>query len=160
MSLDYEKIKRLIDLVEKNNLEEFTLDEEDFSVTIKAGKKAAAPATPEQVSVQQVVVALEDHEDEAAEETEEPEVSSEHLFEIKSPMVGVFYRCPSPDSPPYVEVGDEVELGQTIGLIEAMKVFSEVPCEAAGRIVSLPVESAHLVHHGDTLAVIDTSTAG
>ena len=84
-------------------------------------------------------------------------VDESHLFRIESPMTGVFYRTPAPDEPSYVEVGDEIEEGQTIGLIEAMKVFSEVPSEVSGRVVDIPAAGGKLVQAGDVLVVVDTS---
>jgi acetyl-CoA carboxylase biotin carboxyl carrier protein len=66
-------------------------------------------------------------------------------------MGGVFYRSPSPDTAPYVEVGDRVEVGQTIGIIEAMKVFSEVPSEHAGTVLELAAKNGSLVRQGDPL---------
>ena len=160
MSLDYEKIKNLISLVEKNKLEEFVLDEEEFSITIKAeGRSVPTSVHVGEQPVHQVIVAPDDSEDEMEEQADDPVEANENLIDITAPMVGVFYRCPSHDSPSFVEVGDDVEVGQTIGLIEAMKVFSEVPSEVAGKVSALPADNAQLVHQGNTLAVIDTSSA-
>jgi len=156
MSIDYDKIRQFINLVEKNQLSEMTIIEGDLSVTIKAKSTVEVSVRPKKTRDRAVIVP--DYEPTHQETpSAEPVVSMEHVVEIKSPMVGVFYRCPSPDSPPYVEVGDEVEVGQTIGLIEAMKVFSEVLSEVAGRLVSVPVESSKLVQQGEVLAEVDTS---
>ncbi len=73
------------------------------------------------------------------------------LVELCAPMTGVFYRAPSPDAPPYVEVGDFVEEGQTICLIEAMKVFNEVPAERSGRIAEICATNGQLVEQGAVL---------
>lgn len=160
MSIDYDKIRRLISLMEENRLTELTVEEDGLSITIKAEQEGHAqtvqptfgtqpPAeahAPEVVEIEPVIV-----------EPAKPQPPSEHLFEIKSPMIGVFYHRPSPDAPPYVSEGDDVEVGQTVGLMEAMKVFSEVPSEVAGRVVSIPVENGKLVQTGEVLVVIDTS---
>lgn len=73
------------------------------------------------------------------------------LVDLCAPMTGVFYRAPSPDAPPYVDVGDYVEGGQTICLIEAMKVFNEVPAERSGRIVEICATNGQLVEQGAVL---------
>ncbi len=83
-----------------------------------------------------------------------PAAEAEQGISIPSPMVGVFYRQPSPDEPAFVEVGDRVEVGQVIGLIEAMKVFNEVTSPAAGTVVKIVVESGSLVQEGDTLLIL------
>ena len=70
-------------------------------------------------------------------------------------MVGVFYQSPSPEDPPFVMVGDLVKVGQPIGLIEAMKVYSEVPSEVAGRVMEMPVESGKLVQQGQALIYVE-----
>lgn len=157
MSVDYEKIKKLIALVEENKLTELEVEEEGFSVTIKAesAQQTVHVSAPHHVQVEGSPA--ETDEFEAEEEAEEEVVVSGDLVEIKSPMIGVFYRKPSPDSPSFVEEGDEIEEGQTIGLIEAMKVFSEVPAEVGGRVVTMPVENGKLVQAGDILAVVDVS---
>lgn len=160
MSMDYDEIKQLINLVEEKGLVELTVEQEDMTVTIKA------EAGGERVSV--LVPGASHHaaevEHEAAQSAESvveeivsaPEVSANHL-EIKSPMIGVYYRYPSPDSPPFVEVGDYVATGQTIGLIEAMKVFSEIPAEVGGRVVSIPAGNGKLVQQGEVILVLDVS---
>lgn len=78
----------------------------------------------------------------------------ESLTEIHSPMVGVFYRAPSPSDPNFVEIGDKVEVGQTVALVEAMKVFNEITAEVAGIVVEVKSESGDLVETGQVLVTI------
>ncbi|MHB0997684.1 MAG: acetyl-CoA carboxylase [Armatimonadota bacterium] len=161
MSIDHEKIKRLISLVEQHKLTELAVEEDGLSITIKA-EQSAGTAPVYVTSTHTGITSEEMHydvTDEYEEQEEIPEAVNESLVSITSPMIGVFYRRPSPDSASFVEVGDSVEVGQTIGLIEAMKVFSEVPSEVAGVVVQLPVDSGKLVQQGDVLIVIDTSSA-
>ncbi len=80
--------------------------------------------------------------------------SSEKLTPIVSPMVGVFYRAPSPNDPNFVEIGDRVEIGQTIAIVEAMKVFNEIVAEAAGFVAEIPAENAALVETGAPLILL------
>jgi acetyl-CoA carboxylase biotin carboxyl carrier protein len=156
MTVDIDKIKKLVALVEQNHLTEITVEEGDTSVTVKAdiAGEITAPAAAATATQPYYEAPLEPA---AYVELAEPEEVNGNLFQIKSPMIGVFYRYPSPDSPPFTEEGDEIEEGQTIGLIEAMKVFSEIPSEVAGKVVSMPVENGKLVQQGDVLVVIDTS---
>lgn len=163
MTIDYENIRRLVKLVEENRLTELAVEdiEGDLSVTIKAGApvRTAAQTPAAQTHTYVEIQPCESLPAECivVEEIAEELPPSENLVQIISPMIGVFYRRPSPDSPVFVEVGDEIEMGQTLGLIEAMKVFSEVPSEVAGRVVSLPAENGKLVQQGDILAIIDTT---
>jgi len=76
---------------------------------------------------------------------------------VKAPIMGVYYRSPSPGEPAFVEVGDHIGIGDPIGTIEAMKVFSEVISEVAGVIIAIPAENGKLVHAGDSLLVIEES---
>lgn len=158
MSMDYEKIKRLITLVEQNQLTELAVEEDGFSVTIKAESAQTTiitPAVQHGAHVETHAIEMEVAEAEVEELVEvEP---AGNVVEIRSPMIGVFYRKPSPDSPNFIEIGDEIEEGQTVGLIEAMKVFSEVPSEIAGRVLAVPVENGKLVQAGDILVVVDVS---
>ena len=77
-------------------------------------------------------------------------------YVIMSPLVGVFYRAASPDSPSFVEVGDTVEVGQTIGIVEAMKVFNEITADQAGTVIAIPVKNGALVQVDQPLVVLDT----
>jgi acetyl-CoA carboxylase biotin carboxyl carrier protein len=89
---------------------------------------------------------------------EEPEAApDEGLVEITSPMVGTFYRAPAPDAPPYVEVGDRVEQGQTLCILEAMKLMNELEAEIAGTIREIAVSNADPVEFGQVLFRIDPS---
>ena len=83
-----------------------------------------------------------------------PTKADENLVPVVSPMVGVFYRSPSPADAPFVEVGDRVEAGQTIGLVEAMKVFNEITAESGGVVAKINVESGHLVETGAPLLML------
>lgn len=102
-----------------------------------AGPEAAASAEPSP-------------EQEAAEETDED------LHEVESPMVGTFYRAPAPDAPPYVEVGDRVEEGETLCILEAMKLMNELESEVSGTIREICVENAESVEYGQVLFRVDT----
>lgn len=160
--IDYKKIKWMISVVEQNGLAELTIEEDGVGITVKAesGLSESAPV----VSMPAVQVDEVQADSATVLQTSQPEAAEEvlpkHLVKITSPMIGVFYRRPSPDSPSFVEVGDMIEEGQTIGLIEAMKVFSEVPSEVAGRVVDIPVENAKLVQAEDVLVVVDISAEG
>ncbi len=150
-----EQIKELVKLVEKHHLSELTVEEDGVTITIKGVAGVAQPA-----HVPTVQVSSHEYETESFETEEEllaePEVD-ENIVKIESPMVGVFYRSPSPDAPSFIEVGDTVEVGQTVGLIEAMKVFSEIPSEVAGVVADIPAGNTTLVQAGQTLVVIRPS---
>ncbi|MCX6360804.1 MAG: acetyl-CoA carboxylase biotin carboxyl carrier protein [Armatimonadetes bacterium] len=127
-------VERLIGLVEKCGLSELRITQGDRSIRIKGGSAPSAPAG-RQADVAAAPLALDG-------------------VAVASPMVGVYYRSPGPEQPPFIEVGDHVEVGQTVGLIEAMKVFSEVPAEVAGTVVAIPAENGQLVKPGDALVVV------
>lgn len=160
MDVDLERIKNLVKLVEKHHLEELTVEEDSFSVTIK-GPDAGAHTTVVQVpghsaqalDVSSHMMVTEPELEDYVEEAEEQEQDS-NLHTMAAAMVGVFYRAPAPDEPNYIEVGDTVEVGQIIGLIEAMKVFSEIPCEVAGEVVEIPTANGKLVQQGEPLVIV------
>ena len=78
-----------------------------------------------------------------------------HHKEIKSPMVGTFYRAPSPETPPFVEVGQTVEVGQVVCIVEAMKLMNEIKSEVKGKILEAPVDNAQPVEFGQTLFTVE-----
>lgn len=158
--VDLNQVKELVKLVEEHNLAELTVEENGITITVKG---AVEPQTyiahvPQMAVVSDAAHAdpSETHEEPAVEPVEE-EADDANLYTIEAPMVGVFYRAQSPDSPPFVEVGDMIEIGQTIGLIEAMKVFSEIPSEIAGEVVDIPAENGKLVQQGQPLIIVRPS---
>jgi len=158
VDFDIGEVRKLAELVERYGLAELTVEEDGLCITIK-GRPAAGGSG--EVVVQEVVQHTAPAEPQAAKSSaapkqkESPAASHDaNLRRIIAPMVGVFYRSPSPDQPSYVEVGDKIEEGQIVGLIEAMKVFSEIPSELAGEIVEIPAQNAKLVQQGAPLIVV------
>jgi acetyl-CoA carboxylase biotin carboxyl carrier protein len=156
VEIDLQQIKELVRLVEKYGLAELAIEEGGVSILVKGVvAPAAAPAGHAPIAPHvDISPAPPEAEEEEIGEAEEDEAN---VFTIEAPMVGVFYRAPSPDTPNFVEVGDEVEIGQTVGLIEAMKVFSEIPSEIAGVVVEVPGANGKLAHAGDPLVRIRTA---
>lgn len=149
--INYEEILKLIGLLEEKNLSQFELEVEGFKIKIARALPAAAPTAsvffPDRRTYQAAAAAVP-----AA-----PEETGLHF--VTSPMVGTFYRAPSPTSPPFVEVGDQVKKSQTLCIVEAMKLMNELESEVRGRIVEILVENAQPVEFGQILFRIDTSAA-
>lgn len=153
-------LRKLAQLVAEHGLSELTVEEAGVTLTVKA----AVPETPLTASALALAVPAHPHLLPAAQSpaySETPVLASPKparnstAVALESPMVGVFYQSPSPEDPPFVSVGDFVKVGQPIGLIEAMKVYSEVPSEVAGRVTEMPVESGKLVQQGQPLIFVE-----
>ena len=148
-------VRTLAQLVAAHGLSELTVEEGGVSLTVKAAVSAPLPAAIGVPAHPHLLPpALSPAYSETAVTTPVPKSTA---VALESPMVGVFYQSPSPDDPAFVAVGDFVRVGQTIGLIEAMKVYSEVPSEVAGRVVEMPVESGKLVQQGQPLIFVEPS---
>lgn len=142
-------VERLARLVEKHDLSELRYEEGELRITLRttvAVSTAAPAAASTVVHTTQAVVAP------AA--VTAPKKTAKGT-PIPSPIMGVFYRAPKPGEPNYVDVGDVVEVGQTIGMIEAMKVFSPIPAEIAGTVVACTAENGKLVQPGDPLIYVE-----
>jgi len=155
--INLDELKKLIELAEKHNLAELTVEENGITITIK-GHTAQIESQAAAVEPVHHVISYpnEIHETDHAVQ-QQPRSSDEtdgKIFKIESPMVGVFYRSSDPDAPPFVEIGDAIEVGQTVGLIEAMKIFNEIPSEVAGVVVDIPGQNGKLVQQGDPLIVV------
>jgi acetyl-CoA carboxylase biotin carboxyl carrier protein len=144
--MDLRKLKKLIDLVQESGISELevTEGEEKVKIVKNSGSVVAYPApapTPPPAAVlapapPSIPVAVEGHV-------------------VKSPMVGTFYRSPSPGAKHFVEVGDTVKSGDTICIIEAMKLLNEIECDKDGVIKAILVENGQPVEYGEPLVVID-----
>jgi acetyl-CoA carboxylase biotin carboxyl carrier protein len=150
LGFEIEDIERLIVLVEQYKLGELVVQDQENRLVIRGAGfvKRQRVAEPNAVQLESRISLTPSGE--AFQETFEPE----NRIALVSPMVGVFFRASGPDSPPYVEVGDHVEVGQTIGVMEAMKVFSEIPAECAGTVLEIPAQNGQLVRPGDPLVFL------
>jgi acetyl-CoA carboxylase biotin carboxyl carrier protein len=142
-SVDLKDIKAIIDLMKKNAISEFELERQDFKIKLKRGAPMAAPYDDAGSSYSsQTASALP---------PVAPPASTLGDLEIRSPMIGTFYRAPSPESANYVEVGMEVGPDTVVSIIEAMKVMNEIKAEAKGVITQVLVENAKPVEFGQPL---------
>lgn len=152
LEIDVNEIKKLVELVEKHHLAELTVEHADVSVTVKgkASRPAVQVAASEHPSPAPAPAASEHVAQEFVPNEPAPALDG-NIVDIVAPLVGVFYRAPAPDAPPCVDVGDVVEVGTEVGLIEAMKVFSPIPSEVAGEVVEIPGQNGKLVREGEVL---------
>jgi len=142
---ELDEIRRLIKLVEDRGLERLLVEEDGRVIEIVGPLKPAGLASTVVEPLRAGPVDVEEVRESGAVEAEE------EWIVVSSPVVGVYYRSPSPDTAPFVEVGDRVEAGQTIGLIEAMKVFSEVVSDNSGVVTAIAAVSGQLVRQTDPL---------
>jgi acetyl-CoA carboxylase biotin carboxyl carrier protein len=151
--MDLKDIKAIIDLMRKNSLSEFELERQDFKIKLKRGVSGMVVPTEDQPNVVPYVVPLAVPAPGAPVVAPEPPAAaaSPLLQEIKSPMIGTFYRAPSPESPSYVEVGAEVMPDTVVCLIEAMKLMNEIKAEVKGVVTHILVENAKPVEFGQPL---------
>ena len=150
--MDLRKLKTLIDLVAESGISELEVTEENDKVRIVNKVQTVAVAAPA-VAAAPVVAAAPAAAPAAAEAAPaaEPVVEGKTLT---SPMVGTFYRAPNPGAEPFVKVGDHVEAGQTLGIIEAMKLLNEIEAETSGTVKEICVENAQPVEFGQPLFII------
>lgn len=150
--MDLDEIRKLIQLVKRTKIGELEVSEGGRTVRISAWPQhlpsaqvfappVAPPASP------QPAAALSPAPADAA--------GADRSVKIASPMVGTFYRAPAPDAEPYVEVGRQIDVGQTVCIIEAMKLMNEIESDVRGRVTRILVENGQPVEYGQTLFLID-----
>ena len=147
--MDLRKLKKLIDLVQESGIAELEITEGEEKVKIVKGgalSVSAGPAAPAAAPAESRPAA-------PATPASEPEAAAEGRV-MKAPMVGTFYRSASPDSKPFVEVGQTVKEGETVCIIEAMKLMNEIEADAAGVIKAILVENGQPVEYGQPLFIL------
>ncbi len=165
--MDFNQIQELIRMVSKHKLSEFSLKEGDFKLVIRnqvAGTETVAGTAPMVMPIQQPSVTLAAPATTPAKTDAAPaapavvdEDNNPRYIQIKSPMVGTFYRSSGPDKGPFVKVGDSVDVGSKVCIIEAMKLFNEIESELKGKILKVLVEDATPVEYDQPLFLIDPS---
>jgi acetyl-CoA carboxylase biotin carboxyl carrier protein len=146
--LDIRKVKKLIELLEESGIAEIEISEGEESVRISRYSREA----PVAIAAQAPVVHAPPAQVAAEATTPEPSRSGQ---EITAPMVGTFYSGPAPTAKPFVEIGTEVSVGDTLCIVEAMKMMNQIESEVAGRVVSILVENGSPVEFGQVLFIIE-----
>jgi acetyl-CoA carboxylase biotin carboxyl carrier protein len=160
--MDFKQIQELIKMINKSNIGEVSIEEKGFKLTIKQKEEAVQQviaATMQQPVTAYATTPAAAPQPPAGGAAEKPakavEVPADNTVTIKSPMIGTFYRSASPDKPPFINVGDEVDLGTAVCIIEAMKLFNEIESEVKGRIVKVLVEDASPVEYDQPLFLVE-----
>jgi len=161
-----EKLRKILEMLDKMNLAELELETEDLKLKIKKHMDLPSMQLPSPASLSSqmppaIQPVLSPGEQARLPLKVEPQVertkivSRDKVVSVKSPIVGSFYRSPSPDAEPYVKVGDLVSKGQVLCIVEAMKIMNEIESEYEGRIVEILVENEQPVEYGQELFLIE-----
>ncbi len=161
------EIQELIKFVAKSGVEEVEIEQKDFKISIKAESKKKSkdketvyiqqPAAAPQIQAAAPAAAPVAPAAPAAPVASAPVEESNNYIEIKAQMIGTFYRKPSPDAKPFVEVGDSIKAGQEICIIEAMKLYNKIESEVSGKIVKVLVDDMSPVEFDQPLFLVDPS---
>jgi len=149
--MDIKKLKQIVKLLKENDLQEIEIEDEESRIMVKNAGGQNFAALPQPLISTQALPA-----EGGAAKAAEPKAESKYHV-IKSPMVGTFYRSPSPESPAYVEVGQSITKGQSLCIVEAMKLMNEIEADVKGKIVSILVENGQPVEYGEPLMEIDVA---
>jgi acetyl-CoA carboxylase biotin carboxyl carrier protein len=151
--MDIKQIQDLIRFVSKSGVNEVSIEQKDFKITIKTNEAtvyAAAPVPQHVIAAPTAPAAIP-----ATAVQDAVVIAASNYLTIKSPMIGTFYRSATPDKPLYVNVGDEVKPGTVVCIIEAMKLFNEIESEISGRIVKILVDNASPVEYDQPLFLVE-----
>jgi len=159
--MDLEVIENLLNLIAESEVNEVSIEEGEFKIKVKKEADIKQPATP-QMPVQyqmlaqpQTAAAAQQPADTAQESNNEGDAEEEISGNmVKSPMVGTFYRAPSPEEDVFVSVGDQVEKGQTLCIVEAMKIMNEIESDYSGEVKKIFVEDAEAIEYDQPLFII------
>ena len=161
--MDIKEIQNLIKFVSKSGVEEVKIEREDFKITIKTKKNSpqqiVVDELPSKINIptQTIVPVSQEVLKEKSLDTDIPKTEDSNHVIVKSPIIGTFYRKPSPDKPGFVEVGQNIGEGEVLCVIEAMKLFNEIESEVSGKIVKILVDDQSPVEFDQPLFLIDPS---
>jgi len=155
--MDIREIQNLIKFVSKAGVNEVKLETKDFKISIKTAPDfngSPMISGMQQYTQQQAPVSFENNQAAAVKDVVAADENA-NLITINSPMIGTFYRRPSPDKPMFANVGDNVTVGSVVCIIEAMKLFNEIESEVSGKIVKILVDDASPVEFGQPLFLVE-----
>ena len=152
------EIRDLIDFIAKSGLNEVNIETKELKLHVKREPdQKVFKSSSTTTALAQAPVAISETSPLQLQQTHtpSPEISGKKTVEIKSPMIGTFYRSSGPDSPPFVSVGDKITKGQAVCIIEAMKLFNEIESEISGTVVKVMVENSTPVEYDQVLFVVE-----
>ena len=149
--MNIKEIKEMINLMNENSLMELEVEKDGMRIRLKK-TSSGTEMIQSPIMVERHSVAMDAASRAQAEPAEKPGVKT---VEIKAPMVGTFYRAPSPEAPPFVEAGQTIEVGQVICIIEAMKLMNEIKAEVKGKLLEVIVDNAEPVEFGQPMFLIE-----
>lgn len=161
--MDLKEIKKILDMIAESEVNQVTIEEGDFKIKVKKTPDVAQTTAPVQYQMPAEPQAPQQAGRQGTAAAQQPtggqlgdgETQSEHEGQVvTSPIVGTFYRAPNPDADPFVNVGDQVEKGQTLCIVEAMKIMNEIESEFSGEVKKILVENAEAVEFEQPLFVI------
>jgi acetyl-CoA carboxylase biotin carboxyl carrier protein len=157
-TFNIDEITSLLNAVNESGVNELKLEKNDFRITIRQGMNAPAAvvhaAAPAVAAAPAPVAAAAPAPDTAPAKSADAPVA-DNLITVKSPMIGTFYRSPSPDKPLFVNVGDSIKVGDVLCIVEAMKLFNEIESEVSGTIVKVLVDDASPVEYDQPLFLVE-----
>ncbi len=151
--MNIKEIKEMVNLMNENSLVELEIEKEGMRIRLKKTSGGHEGVNAPIIIEKQSVPVVEQRQQVVS--APAVEKSSAKRLEIKAPMVGTFYRAPSPEAPPYAEVGQMVEVGQVVCIIEAMKLMNEIKAEIKGKVVEIAVDNAEPVEYGQPMFIIE-----
>lgn len=162
--MEFKQIQELIKAINKSNISELSVEEGDFKITIKQAQtisetqfvavQAPMPQMLPQAAPQAAALPAAPAPATQATSAAAP-AANDKLITIKSPMIGTFYRSPSPDKPSFVNVGDDIKQGDVLCIVEAMKLFNEIESEVSGKIVKVLIDDASPVEYDQPLFLVE-----
>ena len=140
-------IEEMLQLMESRGLVELEMEQAGLRIRLKKATSNPAPQVVEYVAGVPTPM--------SPPSSQKPPVEESRRVIVKSPMVGTFYRAPSPDAPPFIEIGQDLEVGQVVCILEAMKLMNEIKSEVAGHVIEILVENGAPVEYGQPLFVVE-----
>ena len=147
--MNIKEIQDIINFIKKTDLDDVSIETENYKIRVKKNNAEVTQLKEKK----KIPVKIENDETKL---TEESEIETNHIT-IKSPMIGTLYRSPNPESEPYINEGDTINAGQTICIIEAMKLFNEIESEFSGKVIKILVDDTSPVEFDQPLFIIDPS---
>ncbi len=156
--MNLKEIKEMVELMNENGLTELEIERDGMKIKLKKTGDQSVSVQPVSYAIPTTPATVRPQVDAAAAAAAVPATpAAGNLKDVKSPMVGTFYRAPSPEAAPFVEIGQTVEVGQVVCIVEAMKLMNEIKSEVRGKVVEICVDNAEPVEFGQVLFRLDPS---